>query len=122
MNNHEYLTVEYDIISTSIKEALSLTVESNNFYKLIKDVYNMDFIGIRKTIKEFLNRTKYLVKPIKFEKLNKEFINYTNQYNTISAKLTNEIIDPIDLFYNHIKGVYEEDLTTFSKVFLNLNF
>jgi len=122
MNNHEYLTVEYDIISTSIKEALSLTVESNNFYKLIKDVYNMDFIGIRKTIKEFLNRTKYLVMPIKFEKLNKEFINYTNQYNTISAKLTNEIIDPIDLFYNHIKGVYEEDLTTFSKVFLNLNF
>ena len=118
MNNHEYLSIEYDIISASIKESLSQTHNANMFYKFTKDMYVLDFTGLRNNIASVLNKTKYFMKPTQFEIINKKYNTLLTNSNNILAKFTNEIIDPIDLFYTHMKQVSEEDLMSFQKVLI----
>ncbi len=119
MNNNEYLTVEYDIISSSIKEALSCTNDIKNFYKSVKNMYHLDFLGLRQNVIESVNKTKELFKSAQLENFNTEYNNFLKSYNNLSIKYNNEIIDPIDLFYNHMKAVCEEDLTVFQNVYIH---
>jgi hypothetical protein len=122
MMNDANQNFDYENIMKATKHGLSETHNLLNFFKLIKKSKEAYTLNIKKTLANILNNSNKDMQGNR-ESISKAIFNQYKEYEVFNSKLTSllskidkELIDPMELFYQHLMSVSKDYLILYKEV------
>jgi len=116
------LVIEYENLIKATKQGFSVTQNMNSFFKTIKKNKEAYQFNLKKSLNDILTNSQKDIVGTN-ESLSKslslyygEFESLNNKQSVSLSKLDKEIIDPMDLFYQHLTSTNKENLEIFKTV------